>query len=950
MSASAPSPSTPSGEPMEQSVLGGGAGNLQVDPDVIKFLETPDLPILGAKKLTPRQRWNIDMSEPLITTAKCYIFKFNIPQWGKLYLFEKNICFRTLLSAGPMKHSIKRSWSDVERVESEDGMVLNSMRIIYKYGTKTYLAFEQPEERVRILTAAEKLLRRAKLGSTGSFDVLSPISETEDLEDESDPLKVADTASVNVSLNLTTLRRPGAEGTLRILKGGKPKHITIFTIGSRGDVQPFISLSKTLMKRGYKVRIATFAEYKAWVEGHGIEFRTVAGDPTAIMSLCVDNGMFTMKFVKEGLQQLDWIKNLFETAYEATEGTDLILLTQSAMIGANLAEARAVPCMHVFTMPWSATKEFPHPFMVPEKDKGPSYNLSSWKLIENGMGAGLLLKINEFRKAHKLPPTWPQGPVDYTLIPTMYCFSELLVPKPSDWSPHTYNTGFWFLDNPDLSWTPPADLVEFLDRKDGKKIVYIGFGSIVVQDAEAMSRAIIAAVEQAGVRAIVAEGWSSRGKEKKEAGKPAAAPAPAKEQSDKAVVPTPSSTSSVDAAAPPLPPRRPNAVFPPDLSLGERVTSFLFDHNGLTNDEAYAGLYQILADYSSRVAGKGVDAPIAPSKFTEEQVAALRAGKPVLGQTIPARGSLGQAADFGTSKSKKDKKAKEPEAPIVWPDTIYKVKAIPHDWLFPQLDGVVHHGGAGSTAAGLRAGCPTIIKPFFGDQYFWGKAIERQGLGVSLAELDAEDLAAALVKITTDADMRARAQAVGEKLRAENGPEVAADAIEKELGWARDLVEDLLTRAQEKNRLRETRKAEMAELRKRRAEIAAERSSLEAKLKAQGKSKSEIDAEVKETLLKSVTMDLDSDDENQDDDDEDEMLQAMAEISIAPPGGVMTRMAKKTGQGLIKATVLGAGLVTTGQVFGLQLAKNAWDFVVGGGKKKADKEKAAADKAAEKAT
>jgi sterol 3beta-glucosyltransferase len=50
-------------------------------------------------------------------------------------------------------------------------------------------------------------------------------------------------------------------------------------------------------------------------------------------------------------------------------------------------------------------------------------------------------------------------------------------------------------------------------------------------------------------------------------------------------------------------------------------------------------------------------------------------------------------------------------------------ESIPHDWLFPKMELVIHHGGAGTVAAGLRAGKPTIIKPFFGDQFFWGEKI-----------------------------------------------------------------------------------------------------------------------------------------------------------------------------------------------------------------------------------
>ena len=64
-----------------------------------------------------------------------------------------------------------------------------------------------------------------------------------------------------------------------------------------------------------------------------------------------------------------------------------------------------------------------------------------------------------------------------------------------------------------------------------------------------------------------------------------------------------------------------------------------------------------------------------------------------------------------------------PEVEVDYPNCIYPMKSVPHDWLFPQLAGVVHHGGAGTTAAGLRAGCPTIIHPFFGDQHLWADRV-----------------------------------------------------------------------------------------------------------------------------------------------------------------------------------------------------------------------------------
>ncbi len=76
-------------------------------------------------------------------------------------------------------------------------------------------------------------------------------------------------------------------------------------------------------------------------------------------------------------------------------------------------------------------------------------------------------------------------------------------------------TGYWFLEDADVSakkWTPPPDLVAFIDNahKLEKKVVYIGFGSIVVSDPRAMTRCVIEAVVQSGVHAILSKGWSDR--------------------------------------------------------------------------------------------------------------------------------------------------------------------------------------------------------------------------------------------------------------------------------------------------------------------------------------------------------------------------------------------------------------------------------------------------------
>lgn len=114
--------------------------------------------------------------------------------------------------------------------------------------------------------------------------------------------------------------------------------------------------------------------------------------------------------------------------------------------------------------------------------------------------------------------------------------------------------------------------------------------------------------------------------------------------------------------------------------------------------------------------------------------------------------------------------------------SIFVLDEAPHDWLFPRMACVVHHGGAGTTAAGLRAGVPTIICPFFGDQPFWGARVAALGVGtqpIPQAKLTAEELAEAIREAVGDEAMRARAAELGEKIRSEDGVGRAVASLER---------------------------------------------------------------------------------------------------------------------------------------------------------------------------
>ena len=118
------------------------------------------------------------------------------------------------------------------------------------------------------------------------------------------------------------------------------------------------------------------------------------------------------------------------------------------------------------------------------------------------------------------------------------------------------------------------------------------------------------------------------------------------------------------------------------------------------------------------------------------------------------------------------------------PDDVLAIDFAPFDWLFPRMVALVHHGGMGTTAAGLRAGVPAVVVPFTADQPFWGRRIHQLGVGprpIPRKKLTAEGLAEAIRAMTGDQGMRQRAARLGERVRAEDGVQRAVEVVERYL-------------------------------------------------------------------------------------------------------------------------------------------------------------------------
>lgn len=284
-------------------------------------------------------------------------------------------------------------------------------------------------------------------------------------------------------------------------------------------------------------------------------------------------------------------------------------------------------------MPWTPTRAFPHPLAdITSTDTDVVMaNYASYALVEMMTWQGLGDLINRFRTAildlDPISLLWAPGLLTRLRIPTTYCWSPALTPKPADWANEITVAGFYFL-NLESAYTPEPELAAFLQA--GPPPIYIGFGSIVVDDPDALTRTIFRAITMTGVRALVSKGWG----------------------------------------------------------------------------------------------GIGGDV-------------------------------------------------------IGIPDGVFMLGNCPHDWLFKRVSAVVHHGGAGTTAAGVNAGRPTVVVPFFGDQIFWGKMIAKAGAGpapIPHKKLTAENLAAAITEALRP-EMKARARELGGKIREEKGADVGGKSF-----------------------------------------------------------------------------------------------------------------------------------------------------------------------------
>lgn len=284
--------------------------------------------------------------------------------------------------------------------------------------------------------------------------------------------------------------------------------ITILTVGSRGDVQPYLALGRGLQRAGHRVTLATLEGFGPSVREQGLHFYPLRGQFLELVQTPEGQAVLAGKGGRMSLLRkvLPMYQAMLDDELAAAAGSELIIYHPKALGGPSIAEHLGVPSILALPLPlYSPTAAWPSP-IVPFASLGPFNRLSHRMLVWLAV-APMRGTLNQWRKrALGLGPTGDElrtGSQGQPLL-RLYGYSPSILPSPADWDERSVATGYWFLDH-EPNWQPPADLVAFLQA--GPPPVYVGFGSMASQDAAAKTQLVVDALAQAGQRGVVASGW-----------------------------------------------------------------------------------------------------------------------------------------------------------------------------------------------------------------------------------------------------------------------------------------------------------------------------------------------------------------------------------------------------------------------------------------------------------
>ena len=274
------------------------------------------------------------------------------------------------------------------------------------------------------------------------------------------------------------------------------------TIGTRGDVQPYIALALGLMRRNHTVTLATHPCMRTLVESYSIPFASIGPD--------IDIGYEAAKIRGRSKNWMLGFKRVMDFSFSMLEQSysdllplchqaDVVIVSHSAA-GSMEADRLGLPTISVTLMPQA----------IPVKDPKASWiSRAVMKAAGAGMGWMMTRPLDSIRRRNGLPPMGPYGitsPV-LNLVPI-----SPMIEKPNPlWELRHKMTGYWFAPSPE-TWNPPEELVRFLDAGEPPLVVSLGAMSLSGDDTLEAARVTLQALELTGTRAII-QGWDDALKE-----------------------------------------------------------------------------------------------------------------------------------------------------------------------------------------------------------------------------------------------------------------------------------------------------------------------------------------------------------------------------------------------------------------------------------------------------
>lgn len=292
--------------------------------------------------------------------------------------------------------------------------------------------------------------------------------------------------------------------------------IRVITIGSQGDVRPYVALGVGLKASGHDVRIVTHVGFESLVREHGLDFAPVAGDPresadNRVLRALHDDGDNKRRWSRT-FKEVDapLMRQRLRDCWEACSDAEVLIVSiLPYLFGYAIARKLQVPLVRAFYFPTSPTRMYAAEFVPSWLQGNQRINLASYKVqrqflwqIARPWVAGACRDVLGIKK---MPFFEPFGELDRQQQLLLYAYSSAVAPPPPDWGEWIDVTGYWFLDRP-TEWKPPAALEDFL--ADGPPPVYVGgFGSMTNREPAELARAVVRALSLTGQRAVVLTGW-----------------------------------------------------------------------------------------------------------------------------------------------------------------------------------------------------------------------------------------------------------------------------------------------------------------------------------------------------------------------------------------------------------------------------------------------------------